>query len=181
MTGLARFRASNHPQQVRLRGPVGLPGLGLVDDPPEVDDRTTPADLFAEFHKRFAFSVDAAASHINRRLPRYWTREEDGLAQSWAGERVWCNPPYSDLPTWVRKARAEAAAGTLVVMIVPANRTEQDWWQDEIEPFRDRAKSSLRVEFLRGRIRFIQAGASGIGPNERPPFGCALLIWNAEI
>ena len=35
----------------------------------------------------------------------------------------------------------------------------------------------LRVEFLPGRIRFLQLGATEIKPNERPPFGCCLLIW----
>jgi hypothetical protein len=35
----------------------------------------------------------------------------------------------------------------------------------------------MSCEFLRGRHRFIRAGSAQVGPNERPPFGCALLIW----
>lgn len=35
----------------------------------------------------------------------------------------------------------------------------------------------LRAEFLPGRIRFLKPGQKHVGPNERPPFGCALLIW----
>ena len=62
-------------------------------------------------------------------------------------------------------------------MLLPANRTEQGWWQDLVEPhLRDR-RSDFRVEFLRGRLRFINSGDTKIRPNQRPPFGCCLLIW----
>ena len=95
------------------------------------------------------------------------------------GERVFCNPPYSDIRPWVEKAWIEAPQAELVVMLLPANRTEPTWWQELVEPFRDRPEQLLRVEFLKGRLRFIQAGRTEIGPNERPPFGCCLLIWGA--
>jgi phage N-6-adenine-methyltransferase len=161
---LAGFRARNHPQQVGKRGKN-----------PMVDDRGTDPVLFAKFHERFGFTIDVAASRANAKLPRYYTEAEDGLAQSWAGERVWCNPPYSDIRPWVEKAWTVAAE--LVVMLVPANRTEQRWWQEEVEPYRDKG-GALRVEFLPGRPRFVAPDKPGIGPNERPPFGCCLLIWS---
>ena len=41
------------------------------------------------------------------------------------------------------------------------------------------ALGDFLVEFLPGRMRFIAAGADDIGPNERPPFGCCLLIWES--
>lgn len=164
---LARFRAKNHPQQIRLRGAVS-----------SIDDRRTDPELFAALDARFSFTIDVAAALHNALLPRYFTPEDDGLAQSWSGERVWCNPPYSNIEPWVLKAHAERDA-CLVVMLLPANRTEQGWWQDHVEPYRDRCGSRLKVEFLRGRIRFIHPEADAIGPNERPPFGCCLLIWGA--
>lgn len=157
---LVGFRAANHPQQVLFRGP-------RVD----VDERATPAELFAMLDRRFRFTVDAAALPYNAKLPRFWTPEIDGLAQDWRGERVWCNPPFSDIPPWVAKAASSGAE--LVVMLVPANRTEQAWWHDHIEPHRE---STVRVEFLRGRIKFGMGRASPL-PDSRPPFGCALLIW----
>jgi hypothetical protein len=117
-----------------------------------------------------------------KRKPRHmaaleFTYEQDGLAQSWACERVWCNPPYSDIEPWVAKARI--AGAELVVMLLPANRTEQGWWQRQVEPFRDRGRG-LRVEFLPGRPRFIRYGHDRVEPNQRPPFGCCLLIWGDE-
>ena len=63
-------------------------------------------------------------------------------------------------------------------MLLPANRTEQGWWQDHVECCRDKGRG-LTTEFIRGRTRFIAAGDTGIKPNARPPFGCVLLIWSA--
>lgn len=165
---LVGFKAQNHPQQIARRGRQA-----------KVDDRTVPTEVFAPLHERFRFTVDAAATAENARLPRYWTAEDDGLTQGWSDERVWCNPPYSDIGPWVRKAWDEWTLYTpeLIVMLLPANRTEQGWWQHHVEPYRDQSDGHMRVEFLPGRMRFIQNGRTEIGPNERPPFGCCLLIW----
>lgn len=158
---MLRFKAKNHPQQP-------------TDD--SVDDRTMPDGEFWALNRRFRFTLDAAASDRNARLPRYYTKETDGLAASWSGERVYCNPPFSDIRPWLEKAWAETGA-ELVVMLLPANRTEQSWWQDLIESRRDRQGSPLRVEFLPNRLRFLRPGEVMIGANNRPPFGCCLCIW----
>lgn len=169
--GLLGFKAKNHPQQIAAGG---------VAD--EVDDRGTPPELFDPLMARFGFTLDVAAAVHNAKTPRHFTRQTDGLAQSWAGEHVWCNPPYSDLNAWVAKAWAEwqkAPRPETIVMLVPANRPEQGWWQDHVEPYRDQPGSPLRVEFIRGRQRFIRhwLGHDEVKPNERPPFGVCLLIW----
>ncbi len=162
------FKAQNHPQQTLPAGPL--------DD---VDDRATHPLHFGQFSERLGpFTLDVAAASHNTKCQRYFDRQTDGLRQSWAGERVWCNPPYSAIEPWVRKAWLEAPRTLGIVMLLPANRTEQKWWQRQVEPRRDRAESGLRVEFLPGRMRFIKAGQLDVGPNERPPFGCCLLIWS---
>lgn len=162
---LVNFKAKNHPQQSGKRGPR-----------PEVDDRATAPEVFGPLHERFRFTVDVAALPHNAKLERHFTPDVDGLAQSWAGERVWCNPPYSSIEPWVVKAWDSGAE--LVVMLLPANRTEQGWWQRHIEPARDIPGGVLRVEFLAGRMRFLNVGQDRIGPNERPPFGVCLVIWD---
>ena len=179
---LAGFKASNHPQQTGKRG--------ALDD---VDDRGTDPGFIEELEERFGkFSLDVAASKHNKKAKRYYTIKDDGLIREWYGN-VWCNPPYSDIRSWVQKAWSEWPGGGLssamrvamgdaprrIVMILPANRTEQGWWQDLVEPFRDKEDSPLRVEFLRGRMRFDRPNAV-VGPKrDRPPFGCCLLIWEA--
>jgi hypothetical protein len=64
----------NHPQQVAEHG---------ADDP--VDDRAVPWEIFDPLRKEFGFTVDAAASERNCRLPRFWTREDNALEQDWGG------------------------------------------------------------------------------------------------
>lgn len=164
---IAGFRANNHPQQIAVRGAN-----------PKIDDRATSPELFARLNERFRFSIDVAASPHNAKCVRYFTREVDGLAQSWAAERVWCNPPYSNIPAWIEKAWQESGSAELIVMLLPANRTEQGWWQELVEPYRDgRVPEGMRVEFIANRQRFVAHNAERIGPNERPPFGVCLLVW----
>ena len=164
---LVGFKAQNHEQQTAKRGALDA-----------VDDRGTDPEFFAKMAQRFGpFDLDAAASARNAKCVSYYTIADDALAQPWPGV-VWCNPPYSNLAEWVRKAHLEYHIGTAtrIVMLLPANRTEQGWWQRFIEPMRDTALGP-KVEFLPGRMRFIKPGSESIGPNERPPFGCCLVIW----
>lgn len=170
---LAGFKASNHPQQTGKRGAVDA-----------VDDRGTDQEFFDALSERFGgFNIDVAAASHNAKCRRYFSFADDGLRQRWRQPvepgRVWCNPPYSDCRAWVEKAWNEWWGGqcTLIVMLLPANRVEQGWWQDLVEPFRDRPDSPLRVEFLRGRMRFDRPGWTKPAKGDRPPFGCCLLIW----
>lgn len=177
---LVGFRPNNHPQQVGRNG---------ADD--EVDDRGTPQDFWDELNAQYRFTLDVAAAPHNAKTANYYTRLADGLLQPWHGS-VWCNPPYSGLDRWLAKAwdewnRTEWSSDLAgpnipdldrIVMLLPANRPEQPWWQKWVEPYRDRPGSPLSVRFLPGRLRFIKPGATEIKPNERPPFGCCLLVWS---
>lgn len=184
---LSGFKATNHPQQTAARG--------AVDD---VDDRWTDPAFVASLEARFGypFDLDVAASEHNAKAPRFYTRDDDGLTKPWTGS-VWCNPPYSDIRPWVEKAWAawgapggydwehtvrlcRDAAPFRIVMLLPANRTEQKWWQELVEPFRDRGGSPLHVEFLPGRMRFERPGWTPGPKGNRPPFGCCLLIWETR-
>lgn len=162
IVALVGFKGKNHPQQQLFSGPRT-----------DVDERATPRELFDVFHRRWQFTVDAAALPENTKLPRFWSPADNGLEQDWTGERVWCNPPFSGIEPWARKATESTAS--LVVMLAPANRTEQVWWQQLIEPVRDHG-GRLTTEFLPGRIRF-GIGTAAPMPDTRPPFGCVLLIW----
>ena len=166
---LVGFKAQNHPQQPRKD---------------TVDDRWTPLNLWIPWNDRWHFTLDAAASDDNHLCDRYFTLQTDGLIQSWKGERVWCNPPYSDLASWVRKAWVAMGDGCeLVVMLAPANRTEQRWWQEEVEPWRDGKSTNpeprifLETEFLPRRINFGSRDNLGAWSASSAPFGCGLLIW----
>lgn len=93
-------------------------------------DWSTPQELFDALDKRFQFTLDVCASDKNAKVKRYFTRELDGLGQSWGGERCWMNPPYGrEIGPWVKKAHREAEHGALVVGLLPA-RPETRWWQE---------------------------------------------------
>lgn len=144
----------------------------------ELNDRALPQDYFDELNKRFNFTVDAAASPANAKLPRFFSRQDCGLSRSWCGERVYCNPPYSNIEPWIIKAWQEIRDirgwAELIVMLLPANRTEQGWWQRHVEPFRDQG-GILRTEFLPGRLRFLKPGQTT--QTKDAFFGSVLLIF----
>lgn len=175
------YVARNHPQQVGKRG---------ADD--TTDDRRTPPKLLAECMELAeveAFDHDVAATKENTVAPRWWSKCDhdgdhdlcaDGLNGMWVG-RVWCNPPYSDIRPWVEKAWEEYRGGerdSPIVMLLPANRTEQAWWQDLIEPAR--RSGELEVYFLRGRRRFDRPGWVKPKKGDRPPFGLCVIVWGAN-
>ena len=111
------------------------------------------------------FTLDAAASDENAKCARYFTAADDGLVKSWAGERVWLNPPYGRaLPAWIAKAYRESLRGALVVMPIPA-RTDTAAWHDYIFPH------ASEVIFLRGRLKFGGSDASAPFPSVIVRFG----------
>jgi len=145
------------------------------------DERYTPPVMIAALHKRWGFTIDVAATPATpsaRLIGRHWAKADDGLSRPWSGERVWCNPPFSSLAPWIEKAWASSA---VVVMLIPANRTEQPFWQEMIEPYRDKG-GPLHTEFIAGRTQFgTPESPDGADWNSSPPFGCVLLQWvNAD-
>lgn len=126
------------------------------------DDWETPPEFFARYDDRFHFTLDACATSETAKCARYFTKEQDGLAQDWGSETVWVNPPYGrEIPKWMKKAWDSAKGGATVVMLVPS-RTDSAWWHD----YAMRGE----VEFLRGRLRFV-------GAPHTAPFPCAIVVF----
>jgi len=119
------------------------------------EDWATPQDLFDELDAEFHFTLDPCASESNAKCKRFFTVEDDGLAQSWAGEVVFVNPPYGhSLKRWVRKAHDESMNnGATVVCLLPA-RTETAWFHENC--------MDAEIRFVPGRLRF--GGATNSAP-----------------
>jgi hypothetical protein len=105
----------------------------------------------------------------------------DGLQHPWTG-LVWCNPPYSDLGPWLTKAAYEVCVRRCtVLMLLPGNRTEQPFWQQQVEPFRDGRGAgrgfTLSTHFVPSRVRFGWPGNPEGKGSGSPPFTCVLLVW----
>ena len=127
----------------------------------------TPVSLFDPLNAEFDFEVDVCANADNAKVDRYFTESDNGLWQPWAPLRCWMNPPYGrETALWVKKAADEAAAGALVVGLVPA-RTDTVWFHDHI------LKEGAEVRFVRGRVPF--EGPSRVVP--RAPFPSLVIVW----
>lgn len=108
----------------------------------------TPQDFFDKLNDEFHFTLDVAASPDNAKCANYFTEEQDGLAQSWEGHTVWCNPPYCrKTGLWVKKAYEEhQRTGCTVVMLLPS-RTDVRWFHDYI-------LGKAEIRFIKGRLKF---------------------------
>lgn len=129
----------------------------------ETDERSTPNRLFKPLDDLFHFTLDAAATAENAKCPKFYTREMDGLAQPWAPERVFCNPPYSrgQIALWLQKAIDEQ---TQSVFILPADFSTK--WSSLIWRHAD------IVHFCRGRFRFGELHSAGA------KFGSILVVFH---
>lgn len=118
----------------------------------------TPQAFFNELNKEFAFTLDPCATAENAKCRCYFTKEVDGLKQSWQGETVFCNPPYGrDISKWVAKAHTESANGATVVMLIPA-RTDTLYFHDYIY-------GKHEIRFIRGRLHFNESKAGAPFPS----------------
>lgn len=129
------------------------------------DEWATPQDFYDVVARRFPFVLDAAASEVNAKCPRYYTESDNGLIQPWASW-TWCNPPYSLVGSFVDKAIAEAHFRQVSsVLLVPA-RTDTRW-------FHRLAGRADEIRLLKGRLKF------GDGRNSAP-FPSALVIVRGD-
>ncbi len=70
----------------------------------------------------------------------------DGLAREW-GKRVFCNPPYSEIPRFIERAWRSLRDGTQIVCFLLPARTDTRWFHDEL-------LGKAEIRFIRGRLRF---------------------------
>lgn len=62
----------------------------------------TPQDFFDELDLEFGFELDVCALPENAKCDRYFTPEDDGLAQEWRGAKV--NAPFPNAVVIFRSA-----------------------------------------------------------------------------
>lgn len=117
-------------------------------------DRRTPVEFFHKLHERFSFTLDGAATRRNTLLSRFSSSRRP---MSWRGERVFCNPPWSNIPPFVELA----AMADLAVLLVPA-RTNCGWFHMALA-------TGAKPEYWRGKLSF--------GGPWNSPIDCLLLIW----
>jgi hypothetical protein len=115
----------------------------------------TPRTLFDGLDAEYRFTLDGAGDQENGLLPRVSTLT---APISWAGERVFCNPPWSDIPPFVELG----AVAEFAVLLVPA-RVNARWFHRALE------LGAVPTFFL-GKPKFEQ-------PGRNSPVDCLLLVY----
>ncbi|ENM2178934.1 DNA methylase [Escherichia coli] len=131
------------------------------------DDWRTPYRLFRNLHREFNFTLDGAATEHDTLLPRF---TDDIHNQSWDGERVFCNPPYSDTKTFL----AKASEADLAVFLIPY-RPQTIYWLKHL--FTNPLCHEIRI--LHRAVKYLPPA----GHNElaiRSPFASAIVIFKSE-
>ena len=123
---------------------------------------TTPKTVFDELNKEFNFDLDVASTHENALCEKHFTQAENGLVQSWGGYNVFCNPPYSNLGEWIKKAYEERNQANCIVLLIPS--------RTDTKAFHEYIYHKAEIRFLKGRLRF--------GDGTKPaPFPSMVVIY----
>jgi ParB family chromosome partitioning protein len=135
---------------------------------------TPPEYLAAARTALGGIDLDPASSAIAQetvQAERFFTAEDDGLAQEWAGT-VWLNPPYAvDLiGRFVGKLCEHVQAGDVPAAILLVNNATDTKWFHEAVPL------CAAVCFTAGRVRFLDPEGNPGAPLQ----GQALLYFGRE-
>ena len=113
------------------------------------------------------FTLDAAASAHNAVCEHFYTKETDGLNQTWYGT-VWVNPPFgNELKHWVAKACQEAV-NARIFMLIPC-RPDTRYFHELI------MKNATNIYLIKGRFNFLFDGRV---PGGNAPFPSMLVEFN---
>lgn len=111
------------------------------------DEWSTPPHIFCELDSEFKFTLDPCATKDNAKCNLFYSEEDNGLNKSWKGERVFCNPPYSQIDKWVEKSYRETRNdNTIVVLLIPS-RTDTRYFHNYIY-------QRAEIRFVKGRLKF---------------------------
>lgn len=134
----------------------------------KTDQWATPQDFFDKLNVEFSFTLDPCADENNHKCSKYFTKEEDGLLRDWAGETVFCNPPYGrTIRHWVKKCHDEVYLNQCpcAVMLIPA-RTDTTWFHQYIY-------GKAKIRFVKGRLKFGDSANSA-------PFPSMVVIFKKD-
>ena len=129
----------------------------------------TPPD-YVEAARRVLGRIDLDPASSEKaqktiRARRYYSAEDDGLAQEWRGS-VWLNPPYAQplIRLFSEKLVAEVGAGRVSEAIMLTHNYTDTGWFHLLESV------CASICFTRGRIRFIGPDDSAASPTQGQAF-----------
>lgn len=128
------------------------------------DEWSTDQNFYDVVNKEFKFKMDMAATKENSKCILY---SSDSLDVDWILNDwwLWCNPPYSKVKEFTKKAYDESVKGAATVMLIPA-RTDTKYWHENVS-------KACEIRFIKGRLKFGNSKHSA-------PFPSALVIFDRE-
>jgi phage N-6-adenine-methyltransferase len=121
--------------------------------------------------------LDVCASPKTAKSETYLSLEEgdDAFKQCW-GDINWCNPPYSDITPWIKKALSEAIIGSITLMLIP-DKPEVGYTRLS----RQHADTVIHMPF---RLNFLRPDGSEFldktGKKQGPKFPVCVYIFTPQ-
>ncbi len=133
----------------------------------KTEEWETPQDFFDKLNYEFHFTIDVCCTHENAKCAKHYTKDDDGLSRNWAGETVWCNPPYGrQMPKWIKKCAEHGKHGGLAVMLIPA--------RTDTKAFHEYIYGKAEIRFVKGRLYFVKQNGESTG---RAPFPSMVVVF----
>ena len=113
-------------------------------------------ETFDPLNKKYNFTLDPCAEISTTKCKKFFTKETDGLMQSWQNETAFVNPPYGKyVPMWMHKAFLEWLLGDCEIVMLIASRTGTNMfhnylWDSKQNSFR----TGVNAYFCDKRITF---------------------------
>lgn len=127
----------------------------------------TPQAFFDALDAEFHFTLDPCSTDENAKCAKHYTKAQDGLAQDWTGETVYCNPPYGrEMPKWIQKCYEHKNRGGVAVMLIPA--------RTDTRAFHEYIYHKAEIRFVKGRLKFGNAQNSA-------PFPSMVVVFRPEV
>jgi phage N-6-adenine-methyltransferase len=135
----------------------------------QTDEWATPESFMAVIRQRWPrFDLDACALAVSTKAERFYSPEDDGLAQPWDADLIWMNPPYGrSIGKWVDRARLASKDGATVVCLLPV-RCDTAWWHRNVQ-------HADEVSMIRGRLHF---GGGHERTAHNAPFPSAVVVFS---
>jgi phage N-6-adenine-methyltransferase len=120
------------------------------------DERATPQELYDELNAEFHFTCDLAAAYDNYKHTNYYSIAPPNSAfkHEWTGV-CFCNPPYSDIPSWLYRARTQVNLhDSTIVFLLPCDGSTH-WFHEYVwDKNIHAARSGIQLRFLDKRYKF---------------------------
>lgn len=130
------------------------------------EEWATPQNFFDALDAEFHFTLDPCSTDENAKCAKHYTREQDGLAQDWTGETVFCNPPYGrEMSKWIAKCAEHGAEGGTAVMLIPA--------RTDTKAFHKYIWGMAEIRFIKGRLKFG-------GSRNSAPFPSMVVVFKGD-